>query len=88
METPFFDESCIRITGVHASGMCGVDTVDGVDLGRNGLSTCAQRIMRKLNPKNQRTEPNVPTIGPKVGSGGRGSVVLVRGVMDGEVGDT
>ena len=22
------DESCIRITGVHASGMCGVDTID------------------------------------------------------------
>jgi hypothetical protein len=83
METPLFDESCIRITGVHASGMCGID----IDLGRNGLSTCVQMIMRKLNKKLQ-LKPNVPTIGPKVGSGGRGSVVLVRGVMDGEVGDT
>lgn len=49
METPLFDETRIRITGVYASGMCGVDIVTGADLGRNGLSTCAQTIMRKAN---------------------------------------
>ena len=87
METPLFDESRIRITGVHASGLCGVNTIAGADLGRYGLSPCVQTIMRKAKQK-QRAQPNIPTIGPNVGSGRRESVVLVRGVMGGEVGGT
>ena len=87
METPLFDESRIRITGIHASGLCGVGAIAGADLGRYGLSPCVQTF-RSQAKQRQRTKPNIPTIGPNVGSGGRESVVLVRGVMGGEVGGT
>ena len=42
METPLFDESCIRVAGIHASGMRGVGTIGWAGRGRNGLSAWAQ----------------------------------------------
>ena len=44
METPLFDKSCI----FHASRRCGVDTIARAGWGRNGLSTWAGSVMRKV----------------------------------------
>jgi hypothetical protein len=94
VETPLLDESGIlAVAGVNAAAaavVCGVLATAGARRGRDGLATCRERE-REHEGRGHRAANaarNAPTIGPKEGSGGRGAVVLVRGVMVGEVGHT
>jgi hypothetical protein len=90
METPLFDKSCVRVAGINASRMCGVDTIAWAGWARNRLCGWARNRLfgwarngMSANNRTKRGEWRPRTSGASTGGHGWGSRGYIVGKSKG-----